>query len=70
MSYKDYSGQFIDYDDPEPSDCDNCGKLVPAEELEDHSFRRGDTEIIVERHVCKECDEEIYDEAMSQIGDY
>lgn len=44
--------------------CAECGERVG---VVDHSYRKGDTEEIVERWVCFQCDKEIYDEAVSQI---
>lgn len=67
MSYTTYDGTFVDYDDPDILDCDECGKTIPGEKAVDHGYRIGDTEEVVERWVCPECDEAIHDEAMGML---
>ena len=65
MSYKTYDGAFIDYDDPDILDCDECGKTIPSDDAVDHGYRKHGAE--VERWVCSSCGEAIYDEAMGHL---
>ncbi len=52
---------------PDILKCAECGKSIPGEKAVDHGYRIGDTEKVVERWVCPECDEAIHDEAMGML---